>query len=230
MRAAWLVVAACGRVDFDPLADALPDAVPLAPCSADPDLVACYAFEGDTLDASQNHNDGMATNAAFTQGVTGLALLADATTRIAVAESASLDLTTAETVDAWIRIDELSAGIRAVIIDHNNGYAVWIDGGDLVCGLFNGVDHADAGTPPITTAVWHHIACTYDTSTLIAWVDGAMAGQTAGIGAIGTPADTVEIAGNAPDVVNPGPDPFMGAIDQLRIWRVVIACAADGTC
>lgn len=213
------------------------DARVLAACPVDDArLAACYGFEGTTNDSSINANHpSIAANLSYTPGINGSALVLSANSDVRVPDTASLDLTTASTLETWVRLQAYPvAGARAMIVDHNGGYAAFISpSGLLTCSV--SVDASTRFESPsvIPLGAWTHIACTYDGAALRMWIGGVEVGALAGTGNIGT-ADTAgtRIGGNVPDGLNPGADPLIGALDQLRVWRAALPatelCAAAG--
>jgi hypothetical protein len=240
VRVAWVVVvSACGRVGFEPHAQDASNVDASAPTAcADPKLAACYEFEGNTLDGTPNHNDATPMATSFGAGVVGMALLVDASSNVHVDESASLDLTTAVTVEAWIRLDAPpTTGQRAVFVDHNSGYALFATAaGAFACGTFDTGGNNNLLTGPVfPMGAWHHAAFTFDGAALALYLDGAqVATHTTSGDPIQVPADQMQLGGNAPDGSDPTPARMIGAIDEVRIWSVARTqaelCAATGTC
>jgi hypothetical protein len=227
---AVLVLGACGRVDFDPLHDGSIDA-PVSPCDAsDPDLVACYAFDGDTLDSSSYHNDAASSAVVYLAGVNGQAAHVDGSSTILAPKSPSLDVTTAFTFDFWVNLDSQPAvATRMMFLDNNGDYGMALHPGQIECaGPANFHFLANATIP---TATWTHIGCIYDNTAIAIWLGDAMIGTAPLTGSNNTSGPTgLQIAQNTPDTANPGPDPLLGALDQLRIWRIASACAVAGSC
>ena len=249
----WPIVvalSACGRIAFDPASDgqrgsdgslgdgALADThdaalqgLPLCD-SASSDLVACYRFESSSADESSYGNNGVATNVTYeSAGLTGMSLHIGNTSAFAVPESASLDVTTAITLEAWVRPEAIPSGAnRSMIIDNNGQYSLVIQaGGDLRCtnALVAMVPQA------VTIGVWAHVACTYDGTRIILYVNGVPRAQSAGGGMISTIGTTgLHLGTNNP--TGAGVDVLLGFIDQVAIWRVARTsqqiCASAGTC
>jgi hypothetical protein len=209
--------------DADPLA---PDADPLGPDAKLPDvlaapvcdsqlteLVACYQFE-----------DGAG---AFATGVNGAALQGSISLDAPVADSPSLDVATALTIEAWIRPDGSVTSGRQGLFDNQGQYGFFIVAQDaLRC---TASSHASASANGvIKVGEWQHVACTYDGSALRVWHNGMMVGETLGSGGITTSGTTgAVIAGDSPSG-----DEFLGRVDNLRIWstaqKVPELCAGAG--
>ena len=216
--------------DAPSVADAPPITPGYAPCPPnDARLVACYAFEGDTDDSSLNANHATIAEAvSYTTGVNGNALVHASTSDVRVPESPSLDVTSAMTVDAGVRIDASGPGNpRAMIVDHADGYALYLENGGVpTCAItqVNGPNRRASGTTRLETDRWTHLACTVRSATLRLYVDGVLV-DTAAVSAPIATASTngTRLGGNVPDTVNPTDDPFLGAIDQLRIWNAALS-------
>jgi len=257
-----IVTTACGHIAFDPVAqrdatvssdgddgdairdsgvndvavaDVAADAQMLAACITDVDLAACYAFEGDTLDATANNNDGAPISVSYTAGRSGQAVLVDGNSRITVPDSNSIDLSSGFTIETWVRLD-VSNAARVMIADHNNDFALYLDPGAVpVCDLsIGGNSRRTPASPTIGTGAWRHVACTYDGAKIVAFVDGSMVAMLSVAGTAGPTTDPMQIGGNQPDSGNPAAERMTGAIDQFRLWRVVRTaqqlCMAAGTC
>jgi hypothetical protein len=225
-------VAGCGRIGFDARDDApVADSAVAPRCPADPDLVACYAFDGDTLDRSMYANHASGAEVGFVTGVNGSAARFDAATgAILAAKSSSLDLVESFTFDLWVRLDAPPpSAARAMFFDNNNQYGFSAHANELECtGPSNVHFYADAVLPVDT---WVHAACTYDGSMMAIYVDGVLLDTLPVTGPNGTGGSTgLQIAANTPDGLNPDHDGLVGALDELRLWRVVTACAVDGSC
>jgi hypothetical protein len=235
-----IALAGCGRIAFDARDDAaVSDATsPPGTCGFDSTLVACYAFEHSVGDATPNNNDAVPVNVTYVPGKVGAAVHVDATTTLDIAANPSLAVTTMVTIEAWIDPDAFPVTGRAVIFDRNSGLAMSITpASELLCGV---EDSTQAGytiqvTGGLAVGSWHHVACTYDSTKLAAWIDGTllfMAPNALGINTVGL--DGAEIGGNKPDASDGNPDRFVGAIDELRMWNrarsAAELCADAGTC
>ncbi|MGE5180169.1 MAG: LamG-like jellyroll fold domain-containing protein [Bacteroidota bacterium] len=82
------------------------------------------------------------------------------------------------------------------------------------------LNHPVAGTTPITTGVWHHVAATYDGTTWKLYLDGALEASLAvGQPVASTSASPVAI-GSALTSTGAASGFFDGALDEVRIWNV----------
>lgn len=122
----------------------------------------------------------------------GSSLLLDGTDdNVSCADSADWQLGTEFTVEAWVRLNTLSA--NSVICGHNNPTGLqrdWLlrvmsDGQVRLSispdGLGGSQVHTEGGS--LTTATWYHVAATRNADNLISvWVDGvSVASQTSSV-------------------------------------------------
>src|SRR6201999_1285181 len=139
-------------------------------------LVAAYGFDegsGSTVaDASGNGNNGTLTNATWTtSGKFGKALQFNGTNAVVtIPDAASLHLSTAMTVEAWVNPSTVNANWRDVIYKGNDNFyleATSSNSSRPDAGTIAGGSYADAfGTAALTKSTWTHLAETYDGTTL----------------------------------------------------------------
>lgn len=189
------------------------DSAVVPPGTCDPSvpaLIACYDFEGNTLDGSSTGNHAAAANVTYAQGPRGAAIHVEVTSRVTPPTTSVFNVTSVS-VMAWVRLDSLPAsGARAGVFDADARYAIFVHGdGSFTCR--NGV----SATGLLQAAQWHHLAITDDGVTLLLYLNGT---QVASIASTAVPmsAGTVEIGGNAPTG-----DRLIGSIDSLRVYRGV---------
>src|SRR4051794_10804921 len=155
-------------------------------------LVAAYSFDatsGATLvDASGNGNDGTLSGATWaSSGKHGGALTFDgAGDLVSVPDSASLDLTSGMTIEAWVRPTQLGSMWRTVAVKSAGShlaYALYAhDGNPGPSGhVYTGADKFVSSGSFVSTTAWTHLATTYNGTTLTLYVDGSPVGsQTIG--------------------------------------------------
>src|SRR5688572_27456575 len=104
-----LAITGCGRVGFDAGApddaSALDAVAPASACATATGLVACFDFEGTGLDFTANGNHATTTSVTYVPAVHGLGVRVDDASEIVTPASASLDLTSAMTFEAWIYLE-----------------------------------------------------------------------------------------------------------------------------
>jgi concanavalin A-like lectin/glucanase superfamily protein/galactose oxidase-like protein/Big-like domain-containing protein/Kelch motif protein len=202
--------------------------------SAPAGLVAAYGFnEGagvQTKDGSGQGNTGILSNATWSaSGKFGAALSFNGTSAwVTVADSASLNLTTGMTLEAWVRPTS-GSGWRAAILKETPGGLAWslytANNGSRPVGYA----HVDSDVPVTGTAAvplnaWTHLAVTYDGTALRLYVNGTLVSTTALAGAMATSADALRIGGNSV-----WGEYFKGLIDEVRIYnRALSASEIEG--
>jgi hypothetical protein len=197
-------------------------------------LVAAWGFNDATgttaRDASANANTGTLVNGpTWTTGKNGGALQFDGVDdRVRVPDSASLDLTTSATFEAWVYPTLPLAGWRTIMQKEVDAYYLTASGG----GPGSGSQPTSGGTIggtccpfvvgpsvlPINT--WTHVAGTYDGTTLRFYVNGTLAASLAATGAYQVDASPLWIGGNA--VYG---EHFQGKLDDLRIYNRALSQA-----
>jgi hypothetical protein len=208
--------------------DAAPDHPDTAPghpgddCPNRPELVACYRFERDLSDSTANHNDASlsAGTVTYTDGLQGLALLTNDTTRIRVADNSSLH-PGSMTVDGWMKPITLTPeDSLAVIFDDQGQYGLHLtSSGRVRCTInisgFFSPDMTLESAAPVSLTAWTHVACTFGSSTGHLYVNGVEVDQRITNGSPSTSAHAgAAIASGSGD-----DNPFVGELDTLRLWE-----------
>ncbi len=180
-------------------------------------LVAGYNFEESStpsIDESGNSNSLIWNGtAARVSGKYGYATDLDGDSDyLNKTDADSLDLSTAATVEAWVKLDNLA--VQHSIADKGTNYGVHIDTSGYLT-WDNGTEYKD--TTAISATVWTHIAVTNDGITAKYYVNGVYSSSdTAGFAAI-----------NASDlrIGYDGTNYFQGLIDSLRIYNRVLSAS-----
>jgi fibronectin type 3 domain-containing protein len=188
-------------------------------------LVAAYGFETGTgtavTDASGNGNSGVINGATWTtQGKFGNALSFNGTNNlVAINSSATLNVTTAMTLEAWINPAANQSGWRTIMqreVDayflnaSNDSGALRPSGGGTLGGQVAWLSGPTAN--PVN--IWTHVALTYDGAALRLYVNGVQAATLAATGAIETNSSPLRIGGNSPYG-----EYFNGRIDEVRVYN-----------
>ena len=179
-----------------------------AAASADPSaLVAAYGFDegsGTTVtDASGNGNNGTISGATWsTAGKFGDALSFNGTSSlVTIPDSASLQLSSGMTLEAWVDPSTVNANWRDVMYKANDDFyleATSTNGSFPDAGLIAGGTYADAfGTAKLTASTWAFLTETYDGSTLRFYVNGTLVASTPHTGAIPTSTNPLQIGGDS---------------------------------
>ncbi len=191
-------------------------------------LVAAYSFsEGSGTsvgDASGNNNVGMVTGGAAwtTQGHFGSAISFDGVDDlIAIADSATLDLTNGMTLEAWVNPTGLSGWRTVVMKEINAGLAYALYANDnapdpaAYVHLANqSVSNHVGGTSQLPLNTWSHVAATFDGTTVRVFVNGVEVGNAPASGSLVHSSNSLRIGGNAV-----WGEYFAGVIDEVRIYN-----------
>lgn len=185
--------------------------------------VAAYNFNeatGTTVnDASGNGNSGTISGATRAAGKFGNALSFNGTSDwVTIPHAAVLNLTTALTLEAWVKPSAL-ADWRAVLLKESSSglsYALYAsDTASHPSGYIRrsgDVGASGSSAPALNT--WTHLATTYDGATLRLFVNGVQAASRAVTGSIVTSASPLRIGGDSV-----WGEYFSGLIDEVRVYN-----------
>ena len=194
-------------------------------------LVGAWAFDegsGTTAsDQSGRGNTGTLTNASWiTGGKFNSALSFNGTNAwVSVPDSATLDLTTGMTLEAWVQ-PTVTGSWRTVVMKEQSG--------NLVYGLYSNTStnrprveifaggslRTLEGPSQLPTGTWSHLAATYDGATLRLFVNGAQVAQLATCGSILASTAPLRIGGNGV-----WGEYFSGPIDEVRVYNRALSAA-----
>ncbi len=196
-----------------------------------PGLVAAWSFDETsgttTPDQSGHANVGTLGNATrVTTGKFNGALSFNGTNAsVTVPDSATLDLTTGMTLEAWVR-PAVAGGWRTAIAKDQPGnlaYGMYTNtngtfpGGEISVG---GTQRSLNATSTLPVGSWSHVATTYDGTTLRIFVNGTQSAQLAVAGSIATSSSAMHIGGNGV-----WGEWFNGAIDEVRVYNRALSGA-----
>src|SRR5262245_33884072 len=186
-------------------------------------LVAAYSFsEGSgtsVTDSSGNNHTGTISGASWTSsGRFGSALDFDGSQAVVtIPSSASLQLTTGMTLEAWVNPSVTMHGWRSVIDKNTDRYYLMASsdrdqpavGGTWAAGNRN--LYGQTAIPPNT---WAHLAATFDGTMVRLYVNGVQVASEQQTTPLTTSNGTLQIGGNA----YPGEN-FAGRIDEVRVYN-----------
>jgi glucose/arabinose dehydrogenase len=193
-------------------------------------LVAAYSFDAGSgttvVDSSGNNNVGTISGATWsTTGKYGGALSFDANrqTYVGVPDSASLDLGTAMTLEAWVNPSSVTGSWRTVIFKQRSGGTAYSlygnDGQDRPVGqVYTTAEQNSRAGSQLVANTWTHLATTYDGSALKLYVNGVEVANVAVSGPIAASSGPLTIGGNAV-----WSEWFAGLIDDVRIYNRALA-------
>jgi hypothetical protein len=172
-------------------------------------------------DRSGSGNNGTTANTAWSAaGKYGGALSFNGTSSwVTVADSASLDLTSALTLEAWVNPAALGTSWRTVLFKEQTGgmvYSLYANEatGHPVGQVNIGGEQNALGSTGLPLNTWTHLAVTYDGQTLTLYVNGAPAGSKAQTGLVPASTGALRIGGNGI-----WPEWFSGLIDNARVYN-----------
>ena len=212
-------------------ADSATLCVTTLPATGDTGLLAYWTFDeggGSTAyDYSGNSNTGavvLGSAGAWVGGIVNGALYFDTTsspyTQVDVTNSPSLNPVNGITVAAWV--NDASGGWYNTprILEKgktSNQYALFVNSSGSLTFSLAGVSNGTITISPPSSGVWHHLAATYDGSSLMSfYIDGQLVTQQVASGSMPITTDPLAI-GNEPGSGSPF-NFFSGTIDDVRIY------------
>ena len=193
-------------------------------------LVGAWAFDegsgSSAADQSGRGNTGALSNTAWvTNGKFNGALSFNGTNAwVSVADSASLDLTTGLTLEAWVR-PAVTGGWRTALAKDQPGslaYGLYANSSGSFPGteVFIGSSRSLNGTTPLPVGTWSHVASTYDGTILRLYVNGTQVSQLLVAGSIATSSAPLHVGGNGV-----WGEWFNGSIDEVRVYNRALGAA-----
>jgi len=184
-----------------------------------PTLVGLWHMNGNAMDSSRYKNDG----SLHSMTCTATGYLGDAcsfsSSYINTSHSNAVDIKGAFTIEAWIKTTASDGWVVSKYgIGNNGGYGfATINAGSQIRftthnGGWDDFDSLDA--PKINDGQWHHVACVYNKTDKIIYVDSQLSRNKTYSGTITSNPDGVYIGINSN-----GGGPFTGTIDEVRIWN-----------
>jgi hypothetical protein len=188
-------------------------------------VVAAYSFnagQGTTLaDVSGSGNHGTLSGATWTtSGRNGGGLNFDGINDwVTVNDSASLDLTTGMTLEAWVRPTATGTVWRTLVFKERAGgmvYAMYANQNTNrpVGQVDIGGERNAIGTAAVPLNTWTHIATTYDGANLRLYVNGVLVATTPVTGSIPNSSGVLRMGGNSV-----WPEWLAGTLDDVRVYN-----------
>ena len=146
---------------------------------------------------------------------------------VTVPDSASLDLTTGMTLEAWVYPTVQPSGWRTVITKETSGGVVYyLHAGSSSSNrpatgvLVAGGERILYGGSRLPANTWTHLAATYDGSVQRLYINGVQVASRNQTGPIAVSNGAVRIGGNAV-----WGEFFQGRIDEVRIYNRALSAA-----
>jgi hypothetical protein len=193
----------------------------------DESLVGLWRLEGNADDASGQGNHLTVVGAVTAPGKVGGGYAIAEGDCLAGPDSASLDMIDGEelTMMAWIQLTAPCAGTRGVILNKESTYEMGVRCPEDPPAFQEAIQVNDAwawaGTGTVTLDAWHHVAVTWDSTTVRQYVNGVVVSTRLlsgafddrttgfGIGCRGVAADgTTTAAGSF----------FAGVLDEVAVY------------
>jgi hypothetical protein len=183
-------------------------------------------------DASGRGHNGSVLEAQFVPGRFGNALSFDGVNDwVTVADAAALDLSSAMTLEAWVKPTSV-AGWRTVLLKEGAGnmaYEMYANNPDVSrpAAYFTtagGTLRAATGTSVLPANAWTHLAVTYDGTNMRLYVNGVLVRDVLRAGTIMATTGPLHIGGNQVW----GGEFFAGLIDEVRIYNRALSAAEIG--
>ncbi len=195
-----------------------------AVCQPVAGLVGGWGFDEPTgtlaNDSSGRGNAGTVSGATrTTAGKIGSALSFDGVDDlVTVADSASLDLTTRATLEAWVFPTALGGSWRTAVLKEQAGQLVYAlyannDFGRPSGHLFTTGDLFSNGTAQLPLNAWSHLAMSWDGTTQRLYVNGLPVASRAVAGTLPNGAGPLRFGGNGV-----WPEWFAGRLDEIRVY------------
>ncbi|KAA3657835.1 MAG: LamG domain-containing protein [Calditrichaeota bacterium] len=190
-------------------------------------LFSCENNSMSSLELTAPENSTSLDKSAAQSRGTALALDGDGD-YVVIPDSPSLDMPNSFTITAWIFLNEYTEWASVVTkgTDDNN-YTIHQSGPDVGSEFghlrFTGAPPVWPGFLESNTQIpldeWHHVAITWDGTTLKFYLDGQADGEHALTGPLGTNDEPLHIGADFP-----GGDEFWnGAIDEVKLWNVALS-------
>ena len=198
---------------------AVPGATPV-PLSTS--LVASYRFDGTSSDSSgaSRHLSliGPTPNElTYPQGIVNNAARLPNASHYLAGPSDSFSLEADFSVQAWVRIDQLSPGSELVLIGRFSGAQGWSLSIRASSGpAFRVLPTFEmTASQPVTAATWHHVVARRQSSVLDLHYDGARVANGTNPNAISSPPGTPLVVGRE---ITPQTSPGARLLDEVAIW------------
>jgi len=187
-------------------------------------LVAHYTFDGHANDGSGNGYDGVENGTpTYKAGVIGQALSLNGFASYVSVDSVGIGSAASRTIAGWAKADTDALGDWTNVFGftgpNTDGQFFDIEivggGANTTAGHFGLHRHGWQMDITDNDEEWHHLAATFDGTTVALYGDGRLVNTAA--------ADNVNTPGQVQIGMREGYDPFEGLIDDLRIYDIALS-------
>ena len=196
-------------------------------------LVSWWPGDGNANDIQDGNNGTFVNGATFAAGKVGQAFSFDGIDDfVQVADNTNLQ-PTRFTIDAWIKTATIPEPIKPAFIlaragpNGFNGYdlSVYYTSGvaTLVVRLDQFTFGSASGNTNVADGNWHHVAGTYDGTTVNVYVDGVLQGATTYTAGVGYVSGDPLLIGKRQRVANTSN--FNGLIDEVEIFNRALSAS-----
>lgn len=187
---------------------------PVDGCEA-PGIVGCFGFEQTLVNGAKNSPLILTATQLFVAGKHGDALSLTVN-NVAAFSMANVIGANDITIEAWVK----PAAAGSMVLFDNQLYQLsFVQGGANDTNLFRcagpGVEPA-MSLESVTVGVWTHVACTFSSTSVTAFVGGKPSVPIVPAGVTGTSPTTARLGSSSG-----GANRYVGAVDDLRIFNVV---------
>ncbi len=181
----------------------------------EPNLIACFEFEGSAVDGSLVQHQGTAVDVSYVPGVVGQAAAFGPNGRVWVAPHATLSPAVV-TIELWVRFASLPvSSARMGLFDNPSRFGLFLYANGFRCSANSASIELSGSVPQVNE--WTHVACTNDGTTITLFVNGQPTASGASVPLITDPSSQPAAIGSD----EPPGDYLNGAIDQFRLFAVV---------
>lgn len=140
---------------------------------------------------------------------------------IEVADAASLDISSAITIEAWVKPEVVN--VAQTVVGKNSAYALNItSGAKLQFQRWSGTTSGTvASSASLVAGGWRHIAATYNGTTTLLYINGALDTTSTSISGAIDATSTAALIGALTSLTQQ----FTGYIDDVRIYSSVLTAA-----
>lgn len=140
---------------------------------------------------------------------------------IQVADATSLDITSAITIEAWVKPEVVN--VAQTVVGKNSAYALNItSGAKLQFQRWSGTTSGTvASSASLVAGGWRHIAATYNGTTTLLYINGALDTTSTAISGAIDATSTAALIG----ALTSSTQQFTGYIDDVRIYSSVLTAA-----